>query len=133
MRRMGPDQTSAPRVSSIASSVSALGQGDVLSTLSQGFMLMEMKVILPLSESFADATSWRDGGGRGADGELLPEDGRAGVGMQPTIPPQFPPYRGMMPPFVRIFWKYSDEGMERSTDFGYLWLCLLSHFLPSGL
>ncbi|XP_077186910.1 protein PRRC2A isoform X2 [Paroedura picta] len=47
-----------------------------------------------------NATSWRDGGGRGADGELLPEDGRAGVGMQPNVPPQFPPYRGMMPPFM---------------------------------
>ncbi|XP_048345540.1 LOW QUALITY PROTEIN: protein PRRC2A [Sphaerodactylus townsendi] len=47
-----------------------------------------------------NATNWRDGGGRGADGELLPEDGRVGVGMQPNVPPQFPPYRGMMPPFM---------------------------------
>ncbi|XP_058024575.1 protein PRRC2A isoform X2 [Ahaetulla prasina] len=47
-----------------------------------------------------NATSWRDGGGRGTDGELVPEDGRAGVSMQPSIPPQFPPYRGMMPPFM---------------------------------
>lgn len=56
-------------------------------------------------QSLADATSWRDGGGRGTDGELVPEDGRAGVSMQPSIPPQFPPYRGMMPPFVSILWK----------------------------
>ncbi|XP_061475389.1 protein PRRC2A isoform X2 [Rhineura floridana] len=47
-----------------------------------------------------NATSWRDGGGRGTDGALVPEDGRAGVGMQPNVPPQFPPYRGMMPPFM---------------------------------
>ncbi|XP_039202273.1 protein PRRC2A [Crotalus tigris] len=47
-----------------------------------------------------NATSWRDGGGRGTDGELVPEDGRAGVSLQPGIPPQFPPYRGMMPPFM---------------------------------
>ncbi|XP_063147327.1 protein PRRC2A [Candoia aspera] len=47
-----------------------------------------------------NATSWRDGGGRGTDGELVPEDGRAGVSMQPSVPPQFPPYRGMMPPFM---------------------------------
>ncbi|XP_062829648.1 protein PRRC2A isoform X2 [Anolis carolinensis] len=47
-----------------------------------------------------NATTWRDGGGRGTDGELVPEDGRAGVGMQPNVPPQFPPYRGMMPPFM---------------------------------
>ncbi|XP_062978436.1 protein PRRC2A isoform X2 [Elgaria multicarinata webbii] len=47
-----------------------------------------------------NATSWRDGGGRGTDGELVPEDGRAVVGMQPNVPPQFPPYRGMMPPFM---------------------------------
>ncbi|XP_077777021.1 protein PRRC2A isoform X2 [Podarcis muralis] len=47
-----------------------------------------------------NATSWRDGGGRGTDGELVSEDGRAGVGLQPNIPPQFPPYRGMMPPFM---------------------------------
>ncbi|XP_053151599.1 protein PRRC2A [Hemicordylus capensis] len=47
-----------------------------------------------------NATSWRDGGGRGTDGELVPEDGRAGVSMQPNVPPQFPPYRGMMPPFM---------------------------------
>ncbi|XP_067172983.1 protein PRRC2A [Apteryx mantelli] len=52
------------------------------------------------------AASWRDGGGRGADGEPLPDehpgphDARAGGGPQPPGPPQFPPYRGMMPPFM---------------------------------
>ncbi|XP_059570292.1 protein PRRC2A isoform X2 [Alligator mississippiensis] len=46
-----------------------------------------------------NATSWRDGGGRGADGELVPEE-RPGAGPQPSGPPQFPPYRGMMPPFM---------------------------------
>ncbi|XP_043353116.1 protein PRRC2A isoform X6 [Dermochelys coriacea] len=52
-----------------------------------------------------NATSWRDGGGRGTDGEVPEQhpgapDGRAGVGMQPSAPPHFPPYRGMMPPFM---------------------------------
>uniref|UniRef100_A0A8C4WKU6 BAT2 N-terminal domain-containing protein n=1 Tax=Gopherus evgoodei TaxID=1825980 RepID=A0A8C4WKU6_9SAUR len=54
-----------------------------------------------------NATSWRDGGGRGTDGEVPEQhpgapDGRAGVGMQPSAPPHFPPYRGMMPPFVSV-------------------------------
>ncbi|NWZ60904.1 PRC2A protein, partial [Haliaeetus albicilla] len=39
--------------------------------------------------------SWRDGGGRGA--EDPPTDGG---GLQPAGPPHFPPYRGMMPPFM---------------------------------
>ncbi|XP_065271998.1 protein PRRC2A [Emys orbicularis] len=52
-----------------------------------------------------NATSWRDGGGRGTDGEVPEQhpgapDGRAGVGMQASAPPHFPPYRGMMPPFM---------------------------------
>ncbi|XP_074927569.1 protein PRRC2A [Chelonoidis abingdonii] len=52
-----------------------------------------------------NATSWRDGGGRGTDGEVPEQhpgapDGRAGVGMQPSAPPHFPPYRGMMPQFM---------------------------------
>ncbi|XP_069093252.1 protein PRRC2A isoform X3 [Pleurodeles waltl] len=73
-----------------------------------------------------NSTSWRDGGGRslnaapGMEGEnkdLMPEKmlssvdpklpsrgneamPRAGVGMPQPVPPQFPQYRGMMPPFM---------------------------------
>ncbi|XP_069491174.1 protein PRRC2A isoform X3 [Ambystoma mexicanum] len=73
-----------------------------------------------------NSTSWRDGGGRslnaapGMEGEnkdLMPEKisgsadpklpsrgneamPRAGVGMPQSVPPQFPQYRGMMPPFM---------------------------------
>lgn len=73
-----------------------------------------------------NSTSWRDGGGRslnaapGMEGEnkdqmpekmlssvdpKLPSRGneampRAGVGMPQPVPPQFPQYRGMMPPFM---------------------------------
>ena len=59
-----------------------------------------------------DSTTWRDGGGRGPD-ELEGPDSKLHHGhdprggLQPSGPPQFPPYRGMMPPFVSLdilFW-----------------------------
>ncbi|KAB0396875.1 hypothetical protein E2I00_009790, partial [Balaenoptera physalus] len=52
-----------------------------------------------------DSTTWRDGGGRGPD-ELEGPDSKLHHGhdprggLQPSGPPQFPPYRGMMPPFM---------------------------------
>lgn len=54
-----------------------------------------------------DSTTWRDGGGRGPD-ELEGPDSKLHHGhdprggLQPSGPPQFPPYRGMMPPFVSL-------------------------------
>uniref|UniRef100_H2ZVC9 Proline rich coiled-coil 2A n=1 Tax=Latimeria chalumnae TaxID=7897 RepID=H2ZVC9_LATCH len=58
-----------------------------------------------------NVTSWREGGGRNKapsranePPSLLPQPPRAAVGMAqsavPPPPPQFPPYRGMMPPFM---------------------------------
>lgn len=58
------------------------------------------------------SATWRDGGGRGPD-ELEGPDSKLHHGhdprggLQPSGPPQFPPYRGMMPPFVSLdilFW-----------------------------
>ncbi|XP_063135073.1 protein PRRC2A isoform X7 [Rattus norvegicus] len=52
-----------------------------------------------------NSTTWRDGGGRGPD-ELEGPDSKLHHGhdprggLQPSGPPQFPPYRGMMPPFM---------------------------------
>ncbi|EPY85373.1 HLA-B associated transcript 2-like isoform 4 [Camelus ferus] len=52
-----------------------------------------------------NSTTWRDGGGRGPD-ELEGPDSKLHhghdprAGLQPSGPPQFPPYRGMMPPFM---------------------------------
>ncbi|XP_063095252.1 protein PRRC2A isoform X3 [Cavia porcellus] len=52
-----------------------------------------------------NSTTWRDGGGRGPD-ELEGQDSKLHHGhdprgaLQPSGPPQFPPYRGMMPPFM---------------------------------
>nr|KAF6276733.1 proline rich coiled-coil 2A [Myotis myotis] len=52
-----------------------------------------------------NSTTWRDGGGRGPD-ELEGLDSKLHHGhdprggLQPSGPPQFPPYRGMMPPFM---------------------------------
>uniref|UniRef100_A0A6I8PDF9 BAT2 N-terminal domain-containing protein n=1 Tax=Ornithorhynchus anatinus TaxID=9258 RepID=A0A6I8PDF9_ORNAN len=46
-----------------------------------------------------NSTTWRDGGGRGPE-ELEGPDSRLHAGLQPAGPPQFPPYRGMMPPFM---------------------------------
>ncbi|KAB0338291.1 hypothetical protein FD754_024684 [Muntiacus muntjak] len=52
-----------------------------------------------------NSTTWRDGGGRGPD-ELEGADSKLHHGhdprggLQPSGPPQFPPYRGMMPPFM---------------------------------
>ncbi|XP_074092816.1 protein PRRC2A isoform X2 [Macrotis lagotis] len=52
-----------------------------------------------------NATTWRDGGGRGPD-ELEGPDSKLHHGhdprggLQPSGPPQFPSYRGMMPPFM---------------------------------
>ncbi|XP_011378185.1 protein PRRC2A isoform X2 [Pteropus medius] len=51
------------------------------------------------------SATWRDGGGRGPD-ELEGPDSKLlhghdpRGGLQPSGPPQFPPYRGMMPPFM---------------------------------
>ncbi|XP_021115775.1 protein PRRC2A isoform X3 [Heterocephalus glaber] len=53
----------------------------------------------------ADSATWRDGGGRGPD-ELEGPDSKLHHGhdprgaLQPSGPPQLPPYRGMMPPFM---------------------------------
>nr|XP_021552493.1 protein PRRC2A isoform X1 [Neomonachus schauinslandi]XP_021552494.1 protein PRRC2A isoform X1 [Neomonachus schauinslandi]XP_021552495.1 protein PRRC2A isoform X1 [Neomonachus schauinslandi] len=52
-----------------------------------------------------NSTTWRDGGGRGPD-ELEGSDSKLHHShdprgaLQPSGPPQFPPYRGMMPPFM---------------------------------
>uniref|UniRef100_A0ABI7ZE86 BAT2 N-terminal domain-containing protein n=1 Tax=Felis catus TaxID=9685 RepID=A0ABI7ZE86_FELCA len=52
-----------------------------------------------------NSTTWRDGGGRGPD-ELEGPDSKLHHShdprgaLQPSGPPQFPPYRGMMPPFM---------------------------------
>uniref|UniRef100_F7AHS1 Proline rich coiled-coil 2A n=1 Tax=Monodelphis domestica TaxID=13616 RepID=F7AHS1_MONDO len=52
-----------------------------------------------------NSTTWRDGGGRGPD-ELEGPDSKLHHGhdprggLQPSGPPQFPSYRGMMPPFM---------------------------------
>ncbi|XP_072583574.1 protein PRRC2A isoform X6 [Vulpes vulpes] len=52
-----------------------------------------------------NSTTWRDGGGRGTD-ELEGPDSKLHHShdprgaLQPSGPPQFPPYRGMMPPFM---------------------------------
>ncbi|XP_045148930.1 protein PRRC2A isoform X2 [Echinops telfairi] len=52
-----------------------------------------------------NSTTWRDGGGRGPD-ELEGPDSKLQHGhdprgaLQPSGPPQFPPCRGMMPPFM---------------------------------
>ncbi|XP_045429245.1 protein PRRC2A isoform X2 [Pipistrellus kuhlii] len=52
-----------------------------------------------------NSTTWRDGGGRGPD-ELEGLDSKLHHGhdprgaLPPSGPPQFPPYRGMMPPFM---------------------------------
>lgn len=121
---MGQDQASAPRVSisclfidvfNLSSQLTCCYCGLLRNTLSRcrsDFFIVNTCLFNP------DVTSWRDGGGRALvptiAGEGVVEGVGGAMGMegvagapllpsplpQPPVGPQFPPYRGIMPPFV---------------------------------
>lgn len=122
---MGQDQASAPRVSISRLFIDIF---EVSSKLTRSYCVLLRNILSECRSvsllwltclSDPDVTSWRDGGGRGLAptmaGEGVAEGGVGGVmGIegaaggallpsplpQPGVGPQFPPYRGILPPFV---------------------------------